>query len=339
MSPGLILPAALLTLGIGLLIVWPLLRPGKAVPGRRDYDLSVYDAQLREIDADLAAGRIDEDAAETARAEVKRRILDLAETPVPDTDRPEIPPRPALGVTLFIALALIGGGGYAVLGSPDLSDQPFAKRMAAASDLPDRAMRGEFDIETATPEELGMLADAMRTRLTDGDVAAPQPWLVLSDMYGRAGRIGDAIDAVRAATERGYPPPEAFARIGAISTGANDGIVDMRAREAFRAALTRDPNHAESLYYLGLARLQEDDPAGAIAVWKELETRSPAEAPWLNGISDRMEFVAESAGLDIAVIAPQHPVPPEPEKPAASPETQPPANSPVPEAPRTPAEN
>ena len=67
--------AALMTLAVIAIILWPLLRPTRRSMDRADYDLAIYRDQLDEVERDLARGVIDAEQAEAARTEIKRRIL------------------------------------------------------------------------------------------------------------------------------------------------------------------------------------------------------------------------------------------------------------------------
>src|SRR5690606_25701036 len=67
--------AILLTIAATLIVLLPLTRSSKGFLSAGKNDLEVYRDQLREVDADLARGMIDEASAEQARIEISRRIL------------------------------------------------------------------------------------------------------------------------------------------------------------------------------------------------------------------------------------------------------------------------
>src|SRR4051795_12781306 len=76
---------SLTSLAVALLLL-PLLLARQHRPRSREaYNLAVYRDQLAEIDRDLARGLLTAEQAETARAEIGRRILalDTAEMPPP----------------------------------------------------------------------------------------------------------------------------------------------------------------------------------------------------------------------------------------------------------------
>ena len=66
----------LTSLAVGLLLL-PLLARQHQPRSREAYNLAVYRDQLAEIDRDLARGLLTAEQAETARAEIGRRILAL----------------------------------------------------------------------------------------------------------------------------------------------------------------------------------------------------------------------------------------------------------------------
>ena len=57
------------------LVLLPLLRRPGAPAARREYDLSVYRAQLEELESDEERGLLGPDEARAARLEVERRML------------------------------------------------------------------------------------------------------------------------------------------------------------------------------------------------------------------------------------------------------------------------
>ena len=57
--------------------------------------------------------------------------------------------------------------------------------------------------------------------------------------------------------------------------------------------LQADPNDARARYYLALARGQAGDMRGALDRWVELAAQSPADAPWLPTVRQR---ITETAG-------------------------------------------
>src|SRR2546426_5824984 len=128
---------ALMTAAAVFAVLWPLSR--KTSRSSSGSDVAVYRDQLDEIERDRAHGLIHESEAAAARVEVSRRLIAAAEQ-VAQTNRrsePSASPaetwrRRAVAVAVLVLFPLGAGAVYLALGSPTLSDQPLAERLAAA---------------------------------------------------------------------------------------------------------------------------------------------------------------------------------------------------------------
>jgi len=98
---------------------------------------------------------------------------------------------------------------------------------------------------------------------------------------------------------------EAQAALGEALTLEADGTVTPAAIEAFNKAVVLQPGDARSLYYLGLHDAQSGDSAAALTRWRELEAKSPPDAPFLPMLRAEMARVAQAAGLPSSTTMPQ----------------------------------
>ena len=87
--------------------------------------------------------------------------------------------------------------------------------------------------------------------------------------------------------------------LGEALTLEADGTVTQAAVEAFNKAIALQPGDPRSLYYLGLHEAQSGDSRAALQRWRELEARSPPNAPFLTMLRAEMARVARSAGLEM----------------------------------------
>ncbi len=69
--------------------------------------------------------------------------------------------------------------------------------------------------------------------------------------------------------------------------------------DALRRALKARPDDVGTLYYLGLHEAQSGDSRAAIARWRELEAKSPPDAPWLGMLRAEIARVAKAAGIEV----------------------------------------
>lgn len=93
--------------------------------------------------------------------------------------------------------------------------------------------------------------------------------------------------------------PEALAALGEGLTLEAGGTVTGPAVDALRRALKARPDDVGTLYYLGLHEAQSGDSRAAIARWRELEAKSPPDAPWLGMLRAEIARVARAAGIEV----------------------------------------
>lgn len=305
--------AAGMTIAATLAALWPLFRasPDEAAT-RADHDVEVYAAQLRELDADVERGSIAADEAETARAEIGRRLLKAAGGVKGSGDggaagwmRPGVVA--AIGV-VAIAVPLGSAALYMTFGVPGLRDMPLATRQAP-SPVPGT------DIE-------GLVATAeaqLRSNPDDG-----RGWDVLAPIYLRLDRPDDAAAAFRNAIRLLEPTASRLSGLGEALTRAADGEVTDDAKAAFEQALTINGDYLPAHFFLALDLSQEGDYAKAEAAWAKLIDISPKDAPWMQIADAALADARQKSGTDAPSTAvaensgPKAPGPSEADMAAAS---------------------
>ncbi|MBI2737728.1 MAG: c-type cytochrome biogenesis protein CcmI [Rhodospirillales bacterium] len=118
----------------------------------------------------------------------------------------------------------------------------------------------------------------------------------------------DVAQLVAQARSRAAAEPnsaEAQSALGEALTLEADGTVTPAAIEAFNKAIALQSGDARSLYYLGLHDAQSGDSAAALERWRELEAKSPPNAPFLPMLRAEMARVAQAAGLPNNTTMPQ----------------------------------
>jgi cytochrome c-type biogenesis protein CcmH len=178
---------------------------------------------------------------------------------------------PRDGLALFGAVLVFGLAGYAWQGSPGQPAAPKPQVERASN-------QGEAMVE-------GRAALFDRTQ-------PPPDYLLTSDAFARRGRFGDAAGLLRQGLEANPDHLEGWLALGLALIGHADGFVTPAAVQAFGRARMIDPGHPGADYFLGSAYLQSGEIRGARAVWAGLVERSPADAPWREGLE------AEVARLD-----------------------------------------
>ena len=266
-----------MTLAAALILAWPLF-DSRRFKNDSSFALAVYRDQLAEINHDAARGVLEEPQAKAAQIEIERRILALADAP---KFQPAKAPSPLLIVAMAVVLPLAAFGLYLHLGSPALPGQP---------------AQGLADSVAASPQ-LQALQAGVEKAPTD-----PAAWRALGEGLMAARRPSDAANAFARALGLGERDPKLQSRYGSALVLAAEGRVDEKARTAFAAALTADPTDPIARFFLGLAKEQTGDAAGALTDWLALERDLPPNLPWRGDLTQNIDRVARQLGKDPATL-------------------------------------
>jgi cytochrome c-type biogenesis protein CcmH len=305
--------AAGMTAAVTALVLTPLLRSrqsgGPGAGSRAAYDMEVYRDQLAELERDLARGVIDDRQAQGARTEISRRMLTVAEEGKREAVSPDASSGKASRAVALALCVLIPVGALAVYiptGEPNLPGQPFASR--------------ETKPENGAPAQVMQAIAKLEQHLKD-EPNDLQGWLLMGQTYTRMGRFDDSVEAYRHAVGISQgKEPGILSSYAEAMIAANQGMVPEEATRTFEAVLQSDPNDARARYYLALARGQAGDMRGALDRWVELAAQSPADAPWLPTVRQRITETAGQLGIDVASVMPQPlPAPPQGEAAAQAP--------------------
>ncbi len=259
---------AFLTGAAVLAVLWPLMRaPRPSV--RQAADRGFYQTAISGIDRDLERGLTTPGDAEAARVEAARRLIaSAASAPAQSASRPRLRIAALAAVVLIPALTL---GLYYYTGNPDYSDQPLAARLNAPPD--------GMDVNAALAKIERHLAD-------NPDDA--RGWEIVAPVYMKLGRADDAAEAFRQQIRLLGPSAQRASAYGEALTYAAGGQVSPAARAAFEAALKEDASWPQARFFLALALEQAGDRPRAIEAFTRLLNDTPADAPWLDIVRERI---------------------------------------------------
>ncbi|MDQ0394541.1 c-type cytochrome biogenesis protein CcmI [Labrys monachus] len=246
-----------------LALLWPLARRDGGVSAQAS-DIAIYTDQLAEIERDQARGIIAPTEAQAARVEVSRRLIeaDAAAKSAPAAGAFSARRHRLASLVILVAVPLGGLGFYLHLGSPALPDQPLTARLAEP-------------VENASLDELVARVEAMLA-------ANPQDgrgWEVLAPIYLKEGRLQDARQAYANALRLLGSTARRESDFGEALVAEAGGMVTDEAKAAFQRAQRLDPGDDRAGYYLGRAREQDGDRAGAVAAWQALLDATPPPGP------------------------------------------------------------
>jgi cytochrome c-type biogenesis protein CcmH len=275
------------------LLLQPLLRGMRATgPTRADYDMVIYRNQLAEIAQDVERGLLPQDQADTARAEIHRRMLaaEDAELAAASGDGPKDSRRSRLIAVFGVALAVPLGSVllYLTLGSPNLLGKPKVQQAAR-------------EANAAAASEAERLAPLVQKN------PSIRGFTQLADTYFAAHEYDLAAGAYQRAIDLGANDAGTLSQYGEATVLANDGAVVLPALKAFITALDMDAHDARSRFYFGLAEAQIGDFKKAVAIWKDLEQDSAPGSSWLGMLREHISTFANQGGFDPATIRPQPP--------------------------------
>jgi cytochrome c-type biogenesis protein CcmH len=294
------------------LVLLPLLRRPGTVAARREYDLNVYRAQLKEIERDQERGLLGPDEARAARLEVERRML-AADAEERAGRTPSTPPggrRLATALILLLALPALSVALYARLGRPGLPGEPFAERA-------DRAQPPGAGGAPSVASVEKLVADLeQRVKATPDDL---EGWSRLARAYQLIDQPAKAVGAYEHALALDDRSAELQAGFAEASIGAAGGIVTEKASKALTRALELDPKNPRARFYRGLDLVQRGERRQALDLWAGLVKDTPADAPYLPVLRERMTALAQDLGQDPVKVIP---APAAPEMAAAEPADQ-----------------
>ena len=271
---------ALMTAAAIFAVIWPL-AGRRAV--RSGSDVEVYRDQLEELGRDRAAGLIGEGEAQAAQVEISRRLLAAADADpqsVPAVEASAATRRRRMVVMAAIVLLPLGAAAlYLALGSPSLSDQPLAPRLAAA--------RENQSIESL----VARVEKFLETNPEDG-----RGWEVVAPVYLRMGRVDDAVKARRNALRLNGETAERVTNLGEALVAAANGVVTADAKAAFERAVKLDPHDVKARYFIGLAAEQDGDRAAAATIWRGMLAEAPPDAQWVELVRQALARVVDGGG-------------------------------------------
>jgi cytochrome c-type biogenesis protein CcmH len=257
-------------------VLWPLSR-SRRIAAANLPNISLYEAQVAEIDGDRASGLIPAEDVPGAKAAAARRLLAVAAAvgqPQSSNDQRNRRVAAAAAIIILPALAL---ALYSDLGRPDLPDLPLSARLQSGDP-------GNMDLAAA----IARIEAHLRDRPEDG-----RGWDVIAPVYLRVGRTEDARRAFGEAIRLLGDSAPRQAGLGEAIVAEAQGVVTAKARQAFEKANAADPSLPQPRYYLGLAALQDGKPDEARAIWTKLADAAPPGAAWAAPLRQRIGSLAK----------------------------------------------
>lgn len=240
---------AALALGAVVLVLRPIVR---ATPSRRDANIAIYRDQLRELDADLAAGKLAPADHAKARTELEARLLE-------DVAAPEAPrvTRPRAALVVGAAIPVFALGVYLIIGNPEAVTRA--------------------DEHTLTVKQLETMVERLSARLRENpdDVDG---WRLLGRSYMVLGRFPESADAYAKAAVRAPRDAQLLADLADSLAMARGQTLQGEPEKLVMRALELEPTNLKALALAGTAAFERREFGAAAAYWERMLPHVPPES-------------------------------------------------------------
>jgi cytochrome c-type biogenesis protein CcmH len=239
---------------VTLLVVLLPRRKSGAV-SRNGANVSIYRHQLRELDADLAAGTLAQADYERARREIEARLL---EDVAAGADA-----LPAQRSRIFIAsmataIPVVGLTVYLLVGSPG-------------------AMLTLDEQHAVTVQQIESMIARLAARLRENPDDA-DGWKLLGRSYGALGRFPEAADAYAKAAVRAPRDAQLLADFADVLAMARGQSLQGEPEKLVLRALELDAQNLKALALAGTAAFERKDFAAAVRYWERMLPLVPADS-------------------------------------------------------------
>jgi cytochrome c-type biogenesis protein CcmH len=241
---------ALLAAGAVALVLRPMVR---RTPSRRDANIAIYRDQLRELDGDLAAGKLAQADHARARTELEVRLLE--DVAAPEAPQPRFGPRVAWAVAA--ALPVFALGVYLVTGNPGAVTRP--------------------DEHTLTVQQLETMVERLSAKLREqpDDVDG---WRLLGRSYMVLGRFPESADAYAKAAVRAPRDAQLLADLADALAMARGQTLQGEPEKLVLRALELEPTNLKALALAGTAAFERREFGAAAAYWERMLAHVPPES-------------------------------------------------------------
>jgi cytochrome c-type biogenesis protein CcmH len=248
-------------------------RPRGGPLSRSAVNVAVYRDQLRELDADRAAGTLAKQDYERARAELEARLMR-------DVGEPDGAPGRAAGGVAAAAVAaavpVLAFAVYVVVGNPAAIEREAAPHISAAQ-IEDMVAR---------------LAARMRENPEDAE-----GWKLLGRSQAVLGRYREAADAYAQAALRAPRDAQLLADFADVLAMSRGQRLQGEPEQLVLRALELEPNNLKALALAGTAAYERRDFAAAAAFWERM---IPHVAPGSEDARSIQQNIAEARALSQA---------------------------------------
>ena len=264
--------ALLLTAVALAILITPLMRNrarmGSGV-SRAASNLTVIKDQFAELDADLAAGNIEREQWEAARADLQRGVLEDAGEAVTAVPAPVARAKLA-AVAIVVAVPLVSVLLYLGVGSPQSLDP---SKVSAAPSAPHQL----------TQEQIESMAARLAQRL-EANPDDIEGWIMLARTYGALGRFDQAAGAYAKAEVKFPQDAQLLADYADSLAMAQGQSLRGKPEALIQRALKADGNNIKVLALAGTLEFEKQNFGKAVEYWQRILSLLPPDAEMGNSV-------------------------------------------------------
>jgi cytochrome c-type biogenesis protein CcmH len=265
--------AAALAAGALAFVLRPLVRRPRAQQlSRSDANVSIYKDQLRELDAELAAGTLSSQDHRRARLELEARLLD--DVPAVEVEQAPVSGRRA-ALAVGIVVPLVAVAVYFATGTPRALD-------------PQKAVPSAAQVEAM----VARLAAKLRENPNDAD-----GWKLLGRSYAVMGRFAESVEAYAKAAQLSPRDAQLLADFADALAMARGQRLEGEPARLIERALEIDPKNLKALALAGTVAFERQDYAAAAALWGRMLPLVPPDSEDARAISENVEEAKKLAGI------------------------------------------
>lgn len=277
--------AALLLAGALLCVLPPLLsrnaRQATATPS--ESNLSIHRDQLRELDAERAAGTLDEKQYLSARNELEGNVI--ADASVPDSGAAASQDGRWVAAAMALLIPAASIALYVALGSP-ISINPPAVVAAESTEGQPHAI---------TPEMIQTMVQRLEQKLQENP-ENPEGWMMLARSYTALGQYPEAAVAYANASSLQPGNAQLLADYADALAMANGRKLQGEPEAIINKALQADPNNLKALALAGSVAFEQRDYAGAINQWQKILELVPPGSEAANSVNASLQEARTLSG-------------------------------------------
>ncbi len=140
----------------------------------------------------------------------------------------------------------------------------------------------------------------VRQQLSGQGMIASNHWVMTADALTRQGDFSNAAGYLLGAIEEQPRDAQAWLALANNLVGHADGALTPAALYAYQQASAADPQAAGPPFFLGLALVQNGKPLEGRAMWAALLARAPKDAPWRQGLAERLTMLDQLIAQEAA---------------------------------------